>query len=107
MHGGTEGDTLSGGTGNDVLDGGLGGDTLNGGDGNDVIWVGSGADAQNGGPGDDRMHALANDGQLDRLDCGPGSDVAIVNRNEKESLVDCERVIERLPKPKEAAEDDN
>ena len=52
------------------------------------------------------MHALANDGQVDRLDCGPGNDVAIVNRNEKESLIDCERVIERSPSQSQAAEDD-
>jgi hypothetical protein len=51
------------------------------------------------------MHALANDGQTDRLDCGPGDDVAIVNRNEKESLIDCERVVERSPSAAANAED--
>jgi Ca2+-binding RTX toxin-like protein len=106
IRGGAGDDTISGGAGNDVLRGRKGNDTVNGGDGDDVIWVGHGADVQNGGEGDDRMHALANDGQLDRLDCGPGQDVAIVNRNERETLIDCERVVERVPRPREAAEDD-
>jgi Ca2+-binding RTX toxin-like protein len=105
IRGGEGEDTLSGGPGNDVLRGRPGNDTINGGDGNDVIWVGSGADTQNGGEGNDRLHALANDGQVDRLDCGPGDDVAIVNRNEKETILNCERVVERAPSPSQTAED--
>jgi hypothetical protein len=32
--------------------------------------------------------------------------VAIVNRNEKKTLIDCERVLERAPSGGEAPEDD-
>ena len=36
-----------------------------------------------GGQGDDVLHALANDDQLDGLDCGPGQDVAWLNQAER------------------------
>ncbi|BCD87276.1 hypothetical protein PSm6_36830 [Pseudomonas solani] len=47
------GNTLAGGSGNDVLIGGVGDDTLNGGNGNDLLVGGAGNDALNGGGGID------------------------------------------------------
>ena len=79
---------------------------MNGGDGNDVIWVGSGADVENGGEGSDRLHALASDNRVDALDCGPGNDVAFLNRNENDTVVNCETVFVMVPTPAQAADDD-
>src|SRR5207237_170207 len=80
--------------GPDLLRGRPGNDTLYGGDGNDVMWPGSGQDTQYGGEGDDTLHALANDNQVDTLDCGPGNDTAIINVKEKniDQTVSCETV---------------
>ncbi|MDU9415778.1 retention module-containing protein [Pseudomonas sp. zfem005] len=47
------GNTLAGGSGNDVLIGGVGNDTLNGNNGNDLLVGGAGDDALNGGGGID------------------------------------------------------
>ncbi|MBD9484678.1 retention module-containing protein [Pseudomonas sp. PDM14] len=47
------GNTLSGGSGNDVLIGGAGNDTLNGGNGDDLLVGGAGNDTLNGGAGID------------------------------------------------------
>ena len=89
-------DSLHGLGGNDVIYGGLGSDTIRGGDGNDVeyggpgndvLWAGRGADALYGGAGDDVLHAVANDNQLDIVDCGPGHDVAWLNVDEKGKYV--------------------
>ncbi len=46
-------DTISTGSGDDVIDGGAGNDTINSGDGDDMILPGAGADAVNAGAGDD------------------------------------------------------
>ena len=45
-----------------------------------------------GGSGKDELHALAPDGQLDVLHCGPGDDKAFVLRSERPNtrLVSCE-----------------
>jgi hypothetical protein len=48
-------DTLTGGGGNDVLCGDSGGDTLSGGTGDDSLGGGSGSDRLTGGPGADRF----------------------------------------------------
>ena len=48
-----QGDSLTGGDGNDTLVGGLDGDTLSGGNGNDVLVGGGGADSLGGGAGND------------------------------------------------------
>ena len=69
------------------------------------FWVGSGADVENGGPGDDRMHALAADGQVDTVDCGPGNDVAFENKAEHDTFVNCEKVVYVTVTQKQAAED--
>ena len=89
-----------------MLRGRPGDDTIDGGDGNDRIWVGSGADVENGGDDNDVMHALAADNQVDRVDCGPGNDVAYENASEHDVFVNCETVITRVVTPTQAAEDD-
>jgi Ca2+-binding RTX toxin-like protein len=90
--GGPGNDTVNGGEGNDVLRGRWGNDTVNGDNGNDRIWVGRGADVENGGAGDDRMHALARDRMVDRIDCGEGHDVVWLNSKEADTHVNCEVV---------------
>lgn len=92
VFGGRGGDTLSGGDGDDVLRGRPGNDSLDGGAGNDRLWPGRGADVQQGGDGNDVLHALADDNQLDKIDCGPGSDTVWLNANESDTHVNCEVV---------------
>jgi Ca2+-binding RTX toxin-like protein len=58
-YGGSGADTISCGSGKDHIDGGFGEDDLSGGNGNDTI--------------------LAADGQVDQVDCGPGTDTAYVD----------------------------
>jgi Tol biopolymer transport system component len=72
-------DKINGGPGNDYLDGGSGNDTITGGPGRDTILGGSGNDL-----------IRARDGERDRIDCGPGHDVAIVDAND--SARNCEEV---------------
>jgi Ca2+-binding RTX toxin-like protein len=80
---------------------------VTGGDGNDSLWPGSGQDVEFGGDGNDRLHALANDNQVDTLDCGAGDDTAIVNLNERDVVAaNCEHVIRIVPTPGQAGEDD-
>ncbi|MGZ9062039.1 MAG: hypothetical protein ACXW2K_09015, partial [Allosphingosinicella sp.] len=69
--GGEEGDTLSGGTGNDQLFGNGGADTLSGGDNNDIVTGGAGNDALAGGNGVDTLNGGDDD---DSLDGGTGND---------------------------------
>src|SRR5919206_408820 len=92
--------------GDDTVDGEAGNDRIFGGRGNDRLLVGSGADVENGGDGNDVMHALAADGQVDRVDCGPGNDMAYENASEHDAFVNCEKVVTRVVTPKQAAEDD-
>ena len=87
LHGRGGNDVVYGGQGDDTIKGGDGNDVEYGGDGNDVMWVGRGADAEFGGPGNDVLHALADDNQLDIVDCGAGHDVAWLNVNEKGKYV--------------------
>jgi hypothetical protein len=70
-------DTIFGGGGNDTLIGGAGSDRLFGGAGKDVLVGGAGSDRIFGGPGSDTV--LAADGERDTVDCGPGSDRAVVD----------------------------
>jgi Ca2+-binding RTX toxin-like protein len=69
------------------------------------MFGGRGADTLNGGDGDDRLHAIANDDQVDTLDCGPGNDRVWVNANESDTHVNCERVF-TVTVTSAAAEDD-
>jgi len=72
-------DWINGGPGNDYLDGGSGNDTITGGPGHDTIV---------GGSGNDVIHAR--DGERDRIDCGPGNDVAVVDGHDR--VRNCETV---------------
>jgi Ca2+-binding RTX toxin-like protein len=64
---------------------------LFGGRGNDLLDGGRGCDRLYGGPGNDTLRAR--DGQQDVVDCGPGFDVAHVDRVDRVSA--CERVLRR------------
>ena len=44
-----------------------------------------------GGDGDDSVHAFGG-GKRDTIDCGPGNDVAFVDRRERRRTSNCERV---------------
>ncbi|HEX3455990.1 MAG TPA: hypothetical protein VHS03_15305 [Gaiellaceae bacterium] len=87
LHGLGGNDVIYGGSGNDTIKGGDGNDVEYGGYGNDSLWGGRGADTLYGGPGDDVLHALADDNQLDVVDCGPGHDTVWLNANEKGKYV--------------------
>jgi Ca2+-binding RTX toxin-like protein len=64
---------------------------LFGGIGNDVLYGGAGSDRLYGGPGNDTLRAR--DGQRDVVDCGPGRDIAYVDRIDRVSA--CERIVRR------------
>jgi Tol biopolymer transport system component len=76
-------DNLRGGEGSDRLDGGEGDDRINGGPGRDTIDGGLGWDA-----------IVAGDHEVDRIRCGPGRDIAWVDRNDIVAR-DCEDVVWR------------
>lgn len=88
VYGGHGNDDLRGGRGADRISGGIGDDTIHGGAGDDRLTGGKGRDTILGGPGDDAIHAR--DGERDVIDCGPGEDVAYVDR--KDVVQGCERV---------------
>ena len=116
VFGGSGNDRLSGGTGddrafgegeNDRLLGAAGGDRLDGGAGNDLLDGGPGADRLTdvrgrdrfaGGAGADRINARdrtrRDRRRADVVRCGPGRDVAIVDRADRVAR-DCERVRRR------------
>ena len=59
----------------------------------DFLWGGRGVDHEFGGDGNDVLHALAADGQVDTLDCGPGDhDVAWLRAGEADVTMNCELV---------------
>jgi hypothetical protein len=76
-------DVMYGLGGSDVLLGRKGNDVLYGGRGNDVLDGGPGSDRLFGGPGNDTLRAR--DGRRDLVDCGPGRDVAFVDRIDRVS----------------------
>ena len=80
-------DRLYAGADDDRVDGGLGDDRIDGALGSDVLL---------GGPGNDTL--LAKDGYRDTLDCGPGRDVAAVDRRDR-VIRNCERVLRSPPQP--------
>jgi hypothetical protein len=90
IHGGTQGDLIEGGPGDDKL---LGGGVRSGGlrSGNDTLVGGPGEDIISASDGSDRI--LARDGGRDRIDCGPGHDVALVDGVDIVSR--CEHVLVR------------
>ncbi|MCW2924130.1 MAG: hypothetical protein JWM98_1534 [Thermoleophilia bacterium] len=89
LAGGAGNDRLNGGTGNDTLSGGAGDDALYGMAGSDRLYGNAGLDTLLGGTGADALSSL--DGALtDKLDCGVGRDLAIVDKHEPSR--NCERV---------------
>jgi Ca2+-binding RTX toxin-like protein len=95
LSGGAAAETIKGHDGDDRLAGGDGDDLLLGGGGRDRLKGGLGEDVLRGGPGDDVLRAR--DGRTDRLDCGRGEDVAIVDRLDP-PVRHCEQV-KRPPQP--------
>jgi Ca2+-binding RTX toxin-like protein len=87
-------DVIDGRGGADLIRGRGANDVLRGGRGRDRISGGKGFDRMSGGRGGDRIKAR--DRQPDEIDCGPGRDVAIVDRHE-DGVFDCERL--RQPRP--------
>jgi Ca2+-binding RTX toxin-like protein len=87
LFGGAGNDTLTGGSGNDLLFGGAGNDILNGKGGDDLLFGGAGNDVLTGGTGSDQMFGQAgNDRMLwnpgegsDLMEGGDGNDTAEVN----------------------------
>jgi Ca2+-binding RTX toxin-like protein len=75
-----QGETLTGGLGNDTLRGGAGADTLHGSGGNDVVIGGGDGDLLDGGSGDDDLSGgsgsdtLFGGSEADLLDGGTGDD---------------------------------
>jgi hypothetical protein len=85
-------DDLRGGLGDDVLLPGLGPDHVDGGEGDDLLRDERGdvaADALWGGEGHDVIRSI--DLAPDRVECGPGYDVAIVDASD--AVTDCEHVV--------------
>jgi Ca2+-binding RTX toxin-like protein len=87
--GGAGDDEIVGGIGRDYIRGGAGADRLRGSRGNDRIDAGPGGDSVFGGDGGDVLRTR--DGERDRVSCGRGADVAIVDRVDTVSRT-CERV---------------
>ena len=82
-------DQLWGGNGSDLIDGGPGGDFLMGYAGADHFVGGPGRDFFTGGGGRDEIDST--DGiPGEELDCGPGSDLAIMDRQDQKKS--CEKV---------------
>lgn len=89
-------DTLEGGPGDDQLSGGFGDDVITGGPGRDDISGDRTAACEYGpiygtctiGSGNDTIYAQ--DGEADKVDCGPGTDTAYVDAID--SVANCENV---------------
>jgi hypothetical protein len=112
LSGGDRRDVIKGNAGNDAIDGGgamdiirggLGDDRLAGGARPDWIFGGPGNDGINGQQGRDTIRAgrgddliVANDGQRDRIYCGPGRDAVKADRRDRVAR-DCERVARVAP----------
>jgi Ca2+-binding RTX toxin-like protein len=124
MAGGTGNDTQWGGPGNDKIFANLGQDTTYGEDGNDDLWALARGDVQaapgqvdqtgdtlDGGNGNDRFHTR--DGEVDRITCGPGRDVALLDNVDvitdataENPNGSCEKVVRKDPKPGESKSED-
>jgi Ca2+-binding RTX toxin-like protein len=120
MAGGTGDDTQTGGAGNDLIFANLGVDTTSGGDGNDRLWAmargdvhpgpngetDTVGDALDGGPGNDTFRTR--DGEVDRITCGDGNDVAfldavdqITDATAENANGSCEKVIRKQPRSRD------
>lgn len=97
LNGTPQADRLLGLGGNDTLAGREAGDHLLGGGGEDKVRGGLGTDTMRGEAGADVL--LARDGAIDRVDCGGGIDVAVVDSADKVAA-NCEDV-ERPRRPSE------
>jgi ABC-2 type transport system ATP-binding protein len=86
--GGRGRDRLKGRGGDDCLAGQTGGDRLGGGAGEDLLKGGKGSDRMSGGKSADELRARG--GGRDRVRCGPGRDLAKVDRSDR--VRGCERV---------------
>jgi Ca2+-binding RTX toxin-like protein len=127
MSGGTGNDTQSGGPGNDLIFANLGQDTTSGGDGNDRLWALARGDVQpgpngetdqtgdalDGGAGNDSFRVR--DGEVDRVTCGEGNDVAFLDDVDVITDADpaagnhngsCERVIRQAPRSRDSKSED-
>jgi RTX calcium-binding nonapeptide repeat (4 copies) len=89
LAGGRFRDLVSGGPGPDLLVGGRRSDEMVGGRGRDQLAGGFGPDVFFAGPGDDLIRAA--DAKGDRIDCGPGRDVAHVAP--RDTTKGCERIV--------------
>ena len=78
--------TLDAGAGADTVTGGVAAETIRAGDGNDTITAGKGADVVDAGPGDDKVDVQ--DGVVDTVDCGAGSDTIVADADDV--LVNCD-----------------
>jgi Ca2+-binding RTX toxin-like protein len=83
-------DRIKGRGGDDCLSGQAGKDRVSGGAGGDDIKGGRGKDRLKGGGGRDKIHARR--GARDIVNCGPGKDVAIVNKKRDKVRKNCEKV---------------
>jgi Ca2+-binding RTX toxin-like protein len=88
ISGGQGNDQVTGGGGDDILEGGAGPDQLTGGAGGDILTGGKGRDTMRGGAGSDAL--LARKSGRDRVLCGPGTDMALVDRRDR--VRGCEQV---------------
>jgi Ca2+-binding RTX toxin-like protein len=81
-------ENLIGGSGDDTLTGDAGANDIDGGEGGDVIDPGAGPDFVDGGAGNDRISAR--DGAQDRIQCGDGNDLAVIDAFD--TVIGCEDV---------------
>jgi hypothetical protein len=89
--GGPGADAISGSSRDDYLRGGSRGDVLKGRSGDDELIANRGPDSARGGVGDDRL-VLADADRDERIGCGRGDDVALVDRGLDPAPHGCERV---------------
>jgi len=86
-------DKIKGRGGDDCVSGQGGKDRVSGGAGDDTIKGGRGKDRLSGGGGNDVIKARR--GAKDRVNCGKGKDVAIVNKKHDKVKKNCEKVRRR------------
>lgn len=86
-------DDIRAGSGPDMIDAGPGDDVIRSGAGPDRIVPALGRDAVYAGKGGDYVYA--NDGQRDRVDCGPGDDRVIADHSDV--LTNCEHITYKPP----------